>query len=250
MQRVVPVNALQLINRLTFYLAKVALPISSQDLLLGPCNQDTSGFDLISAQLKHMCTRLSIYICHVFVLQIKGWTYIYFYYAINICVNISINDADTPVADVGVSSGRKRERGHAYRHGELPKEEQSGDGQDAPRHPSSAGHHHIVAGDYFLLFLSRFTCFSNICAYISRHRDSLERRRDIVIRSHIFARIVCVSSIFCWLTSARDMIFIQNGFKKIHYLNFKSLKTIVLSIKENRNSYFCGFYDYSKWDFS
>lgn len=104
-------------------------------------------------------------------------------------INILINDADTPVADVGVSSGRKRERRHAYRHGELPKEEQSSDGQDAPRHPSSAGHHHIVAGDYFLLFLSRFTCFSNICSYISRRcHDSLEGKRDIVIRSCIFTR--------------------------------------------------------------
>lgn len=110
-----------------------------------------------------------------------------------------VNDADTPVADVGVSSGRKRERGHAYRHGELPKEEQSGDRQDAPRHPSPAGHHHVVAGDTFLLFLSLFTCFSNICLYfISRRcRDSLERRRDTVTRLHISTRIVYVSSIFC-----------------------------------------------------
>ena len=76
-------------------------------------------------------------------------------------LDIFINDTDTSVADVGVSSGWKRERGHAYRHGELPKEEQSGDRQDTSRHPSSAGHYYFVAGDDLLYF-----SFSSLCLFL------------------------------------------------------------------------------------
>lgn len=55
-------------------------------------------------------------------------------------------DDDTSVADVGVPGGGGRERRHADRHGELPEKEQLGSRQDAPRQPSSASHHHVVAG--------------------------------------------------------------------------------------------------------
>lgn len=69
---------------------------------------------------------------------------------------ISILTIIPSAADVGVPGGGKRE--HAYRHGELPEEEQPGGRQDAPRHPSSAGHHHVVAGNSLRreLFLSFF----------------------------------------------------------------------------------------------
>jgi len=54
------------------------------------------------------------------------------------------------VADVGIPGGRRRK--HAYCHGEFSKEK-PGDWQDASRHSSSAGHHHVIAGDYLQLGL-------------------------------------------------------------------------------------------------
>lgn len=77
----------------------------------------------------------------------------------------------TPVADVGVPSGGRRERGHADCHGKLPEEEQSGDRQDASRHSSSAGHHHVVAGDC----PSRFF-FSSLFPFLCLQSDSVKLR--------------------------------------------------------------------------